>query len=89
MTLPNERTRPLIWAGGLLIDIVRDETLPLPLRRKAATIARHFPTVEDVSWIAGSLRESVLSIGMTTPEKALPEERDWDFIPLRHSTILR
>lgn len=89
MTLPTERTRALLWAGGFLVDLAQDETLPLRIRRRAATIARHFPTVEDVSWMAESLRESILSIGIATPEVALPELGDWDFAPLRHSTTLR
>ena len=89
MTMPDERTRALLWAGGFLVDIAQDESLPLPLRRRAVTIARHFPTIEDVAWIVGSLRDSVLSIGMASPENALPEEADRDFTPLRHSTRLR
>ena len=62
MTMPDERTRALLWAGSFLFDIARDKTLPLPLRRKAATIARHFPTVEDVTWLAESIPDSALSI---------------------------
>jgi hypothetical protein len=89
MTMPDERTRAVLWAGGFLIDIAQDESLPLPVRRRAATIARHFPTIEDVAWIVESLRDSVLSIGMAPPESALPEEVDRDFTPLRHSTRLR
>ena len=89
MTMPDERTRALLWAGSLLVDIAQDESLPLPLRRRAVTIARHFPTIEDVSWIVESLRDSVLSIGMAPPENALLEERDGDFTPLRHYTRLR
>ena len=89
MTMPDERTRALLWAGGFLVDIAQDESLPLPLRRRAVTIARHFPTIEDVSWIVECLRDSVLSIGMASPESALPEEGDRDFIPLRHATRLR
>ncbi|WP_338052599.1 BPSL0761 family protein [Pseudoxanthomonas mexicana] len=89
MTTPTERTRALLWAGSLLVDLSEDETLPLPLRRRAVTIARHFPTIEDVSWITESLRESVLSIQMASPEQVLTEESDLDFAPLRHSTRLR
>lgn len=88
MTMPDERTRALLWAGSLLIDIAQDESLPLPLRRRAVTIARHFPTIEDVAWIVESLRDSVLSIGMAPPESALPEEVGRDFTPLRHATRL-
>lgn len=89
MTMPDERTRALLWAGGFLIDIAQDESLPLPVRRRAVTISRHFPTIEDVAWIVESLRDSALSIGMAPPENALLEERDGDFTPLRHSTRLR
>ena len=86
MTMPDERTRSLLWAGSFLVDIARDEALPVSIRRRAATIARHFPTVEDVTWLAESIRDSVLSIQLASPEQALPEQSDWDFEPLRHST---
>lgn len=89
MTTPTERTRALLWAGSLLVHLSEDETLPLPLRRRAMTIARHFPTLEDVSWITESLRESVFSIQMASPEQVLAEESDLDLAPLRHSTRLR
>ncbi|PZQ33036.1 MAG: hypothetical protein DI562_02455 [Stenotrophomonas acidaminiphila] len=88
MTMPDERTRALLWAGSFLVDIARDKTLPKPLRRKAVTIARHFPTVEDVTWLAESIRDSVLSIQLAPPAQALSEQGDWDFEPLRHSTRL-
>lgn len=88
MTMPDERTRALLWAGGFFIDIAQDESLPLALRRRAVTISRHFPTIEDVAWIVESLRDSVLSIGLASPENALPEEGDWCFTVLRHSTRL-
>lgn len=89
MTMPDERTRALLWAGGFLVDIAQDESLPLPVRRRAVTIARHFPTIEDVAWIVESLRDSVLSVGLATPESVLAAEGSLDFTPLRHSTRLR
>ncbi|HBD18737.1 MAG TPA: hypothetical protein DC063_00610 [Arenimonas sp.] len=49
MTTPCERTRALVWGGGFLIEVARDASLPLALRRKAATIARHFPTIEQIA----------------------------------------
>lgn len=52
MTIPSERTRALLWAGGFLIELARDRSLPLTVRRRAAVIARHFPTIEDVSTLA-------------------------------------
>ena len=89
MTMPDERTRALLWAGGFLVDIAQDESLPLPLRRRAVTIARHFPTIEDVAWIVESLRDSVLSVGLATPESVLADEGNLDFTPLQHSTRLK
>ncbi len=88
MTMASERTRALLWAGSLLVEIARDKALPLQLRRRAATIARHFPTEEDVEWLAASIRDSVLSIPLASPKQALPEPNDWNFEPLRHSTRL-
>lgn len=49
MTTPNERARALIWAGGMLIELAQDKRLPLDVRNSAIAIARHFPTVRDIS----------------------------------------
>lgn len=48
MSTPHERTRALVWAGGLLVQISRDHSLPVALRRQATVIARHFPPVEEI-----------------------------------------
>ena len=48
MTIPHERTRAMLWAGGFLIELARDTSLPIAVRRRAVVIARHFPTIEDV-----------------------------------------
>lgn len=58
MTMPSERTRAIVWAGGLLIDIARDRTLPVALRRRAVVIARHFPTTDDVSLMANAMKQN-------------------------------
>ncbi|WP_081975053.1 BPSL0761 family protein [Novilysobacter arseniciresistens] len=60
MTMPNERTRALVWAGGFLIEIARDKALPLALRRQAVSIARHFPTIEQV----GAMSTATFHLGM-------------------------
>ena len=52
MTIPHERTRAMLWAGGFLIELARDTSLPIAVRRRAVVIARHFPTIEDVSTMA-------------------------------------
>jgi hypothetical protein len=44
MTMPDERTRAMVWAGGFLIQIARDRSLPLVSPREAVVIAQHFPT---------------------------------------------
>jgi hypothetical protein len=49
MSTPKERSRALVWAGGFLIEIARDQRLPLEVRQRAVSIARHFPTVELVA----------------------------------------
>jgi hypothetical protein len=67
MTLPDERTRSLLWAGSFLIDVAHDSSLPLGLRRRAVTIARHFPTIEDIEWMANALTESAFSLQLAPP----------------------
>ena len=52
MTMPDERTRALLWAGSFLVELAQNESLPLNVRRQAVVIARHFPTYEDVSSMA-------------------------------------
>lgn len=49
MTIPLERSRAVLWAGGLLVALNGDRRVPMEHRRAATQIARHFPTVEDVS----------------------------------------
>src|SRR3546814_5792017 len=46
MTMPHERTRALVWAGGFLVDLAHNKKLPVEVRRSAVVIARHFPTIE-------------------------------------------
>jgi len=72
MTMPAERTRALLWAGSLLIQIARDKSLPLQLRRQAVVIARHFPTIEDV----GSMATPQYAALFGSP-LAHPSEVDW------------
>lgn len=67
MTLPDERTRALLWAGSLLIELARDDRLPIDVRRRAVVIARHFPTIEDVSDMAMFRHPSGLGVGLASP----------------------
>jgi hypothetical protein len=52
MTTPAERTRALLWAGALLIRLNGDARIRIEIRRIATSIARHFPTAEDVEYAA-------------------------------------
>ncbi|MCE2943589.1 MAG: hypothetical protein LW828_02520, partial [Xanthomonadaceae bacterium] len=52
MTIPLERSLAVLWAGGLLIRLNGDRRVPIELRRIATSIARHFPTIEDVEHAA-------------------------------------
>lgn len=54
MTTSDERARALVWAGGFLIQISRDQSLPLDLRQRATVIARHFPTIENLRVLRAS-----------------------------------
>ncbi|MCZ8062704.1 BPSL0761 family protein [Silanimonas sp.] len=52
MTTPLERSLSVLWTGGLLIRLSGDRRVPIELRRIATSIARHFPSVEDVEHAA-------------------------------------
>lgn len=62
--LPDERSRALVWAGGFLVELARDKTLPLVVRQRAVTIARHFPTIEQVEQWASTVESSSTSFGL-------------------------
>lgn len=90
MTMPNERTRALLWAGGFLIELARNDRLPVDVRRSAVVIARHFPTIEQISAMAASLCTNPSGFGI---ELASPDEDpSWiegcRYGPLRYSTRL-
>lgn len=64
MTMPDERTRALVWAGGFLIELARDKRLPMDIRKQAVVIARHFPTVEQVGHLASTVESSTSPFGL-------------------------
>ncbi|WP_103073997.1 BPSL0761 family protein [Solilutibacter silvestris] len=88
MTMPDERTRALLWAGGFLIELARDNRLPLDIRRHAVVIARHFPTIEDVSALALFRYSSGPAIGLALPDEVPFWAKDCRYGPLSHSTRL-
>ena len=88
MTMPNERTRALVWAGGFLIELARDRSLPLDVRRRAVVIARHFPTIEDISAMALLRYPIGHHAALTSPDEIDVKTEDGRFGPLRYSTRL-
>ncbi|MBH2018489.1 MAG: hypothetical protein I8H91_02770 [Burkholderiales bacterium] len=48
MTMPNERTRALRWAGEFLREAKRHEGLPEELRKQIPFILRHYPSALDI-----------------------------------------
>ena len=64
MTMPDERSRGLVWAGGFLIELARDKRLPMDIRKQAVVIARHFPTVEQVGHLASTIESSTSPFGL-------------------------
>lgn len=88
MTMPDERTRALLRAGGFLVELARDDSLPLNIRRRAVVIARHFPTIEDVSAMALFRHPSGLGMGLAPPDDTSSWAEDCRYGPLMHSTRL-
>jgi hypothetical protein len=54
MTTPTERMRNLVQAGALLKEIRANESLPEQLRKEAARLLRHYPTVSELQMLATS-----------------------------------
>src|SRR3546814_12981181 len=88
MTMPYERSRALLQAGGFLIELARDASLPLEIRQRAVAIARHFPTVEDIAAMALFRHSSGLGMGLEAPHDTDGWFERCKHGPLRGSTRL-
>jgi len=88
MTMPDERTRALLWSGSFLIEIARDPNLPLALRRRAVVIARHYPTIEDVTVMARLRHPSGLGVGLALPQDVPGWRESCRTEPLTYGTRL-
>lgn len=88
MTMPEERTRALLWAGSFLIELARDDSLPLLVRQRPVMIARHFPTIEDISLMATFRHVSDLGVALATPQETTSWTENCRFGPLCSSTRL-
>lgn len=49
MTMPNERTRALRWAGEFLKEISQSADCPEAFRLEARKILRHYPSPADIA----------------------------------------
>lgn len=88
MTTSNERARSLIQAGGFLIELARDKSLPLSVRRAAVAIARHFPTARDVSLAASRSLSFGLDLNLESSDQIDMWAKDHPLGLLSESTRL-
>lgn len=87
MTMPHEKARALIWAGGFLIELCQDSRVPEDVRRKAVLIARHFPTIEQVLADPAAIEASVPGLNLDAEVNSWKEQ--WKHGPLTFNTRLR
>jgi hypothetical protein len=86
MTTPSERVRSLVWAGAFLVELNKDQNLPLSIRRTAAVIARHFPTTLDIKRMAST---PFSDLEMGSAAELAQWLNDYPHGPLLDSTRLR
>ena len=55
MTMPDERTRAVLWTREFLVEIQRDDSLSASLRQRAKTMLRHFPSAGDIEVTAATM----------------------------------
>jgi len=89
MTVSFERTRAVLLAGGLLVQINDDARIPLDIRMAAHSIARHFPTVNEVASMALSSMPTIGGGMFERPEDVQGWQDGCPAGPLRDSTRLR
>jgi hypothetical protein len=61
----------MLAAGSFLVDIARDRSLPLEVRRRAVWIARHFPTIEDVAAMANPQLTAIFGSTLVHPSEVV------------------
>lgn len=88
MTMPHERTQSLVMAGGFLIELARNKELPLEVRQRAVIIARHFPTIEQLSFMAVEAPTG-FELGLVDPSHVSDSAKRCRFGPLTYSTNLQ
>lgn len=88
MTMPDERTRAVLWAGGFLIELAHDESVPMKRRRQAVAIARHYVTRSDLALLHMALSSSIYGSYFAHPNEVY-DKRDFPFGTLNTFTRLR
>lgn len=88
MTNAVERTRALLWGGAFLMEVAQNKDLPRDIRRQAVVIARHFPTIEEVGWMALTLNSDPFGVELASPNEMPPDTEIGKFGPLTWSTRL-
>jgi hypothetical protein len=68
MTMPNERTRALIWAGEFLREVRRCDSVPENLKAKAYQILRHYPATFEIQQAATMSEHGLFSAWLATVE---------------------
>src|SRR3546814_14556442 len=62
----------LFRSGGVLVDLAHNNKLPVEVRRSAVVIARHFPTIEQITHMAMLQDPAGFDAGLSSPN-ANPE----------------
>jgi hypothetical protein len=79
MTMPDERTRALVWAGELLRELTRHDLMPdVPenVREQARRVLRHYPMPSEIVSLALRDERSSGSMGpMLSSEEARKSEK--------------
>jgi hypothetical protein len=50
MTMPDERTRALRWAGEFLLKVQRGDEFSAEIKREVKFILRHYPRDFEIKW---------------------------------------
>lgn len=74
MTTPDERTRAILWAGGFLLEVAHDKSLPVRLRRKAVAIARHYPLMSEIAGWHRQMNTTMFGSPLVPPEDVYQKE---------------
>jgi hypothetical protein len=75
MTMPDERTRALLLAGELLIQLassVRTPDVPDAIRKQAQHILRHYPSRSDIGYLAEDAERGAFIAGPMLDAAAVP-----------------